>query len=116
MRIGLFQELLKPTPHKPHVLMGFCTHSQALMTHKPLHNPDISRNLTKGQWSVREIYIYPHNCTTAALTRGPQNTGHSQSPQSLPVQAFDPHADFAKPKSRIITSTSCLKLSDDFGS
>ncbi len=27
------------------------------MTHKLLHNPDKARNLTKGQWSVRYIYI-----------------------------------------------------------
>ncbi len=26
------------------------------MTHKPLHNPDISRNLVKGQWSIWQIY------------------------------------------------------------
>ena len=40
------------------VLMGFCTQSQALLTHKLLHNPNISRNLAKGQWSVRYTFIY----------------------------------------------------------
>ncbi len=45
------------TSPKPPVLMGFCTHSQALITHKPLYNPDISKSLAKGQWSVRQVYI-----------------------------------------------------------
>jgi len=74
VRIGLFQELLTPTPHKPHVLMGFCTHSQALMTHKPLHNPDISRNLTKGQGSVREIYMTAGKAHTACKTHAELTT------------------------------------------
>ncbi len=44
-----------PTPCFDGVLHT-CTHSQSLMTHKALHNPDISRNLAKGQWSIRQIY------------------------------------------------------------
>lgn len=38
------------------VSIGFCTQSQAFMTHKLLHDADISSNLAKGHRSVRSIY------------------------------------------------------------
>jgi len=61
------------------------------MTHKPLHNPDISKNLTKGQWSCREIYIYTRTTVQLQLLLVDHKTQdtvslHKASPSRLLIR------------------------------
>lgn len=49
-------KILRRNLQHSHIL-GTYKRTLPLMTHKLLHNPDKARSLTKGQWSVRYIYI-----------------------------------------------------------
>ncbi len=74
-------------------LVHISTHSQPVMTHKQLHNPDKARNLTKGQRSVRYIYIIrmqPYNiqCKHSTKFQNKQYFNHKNIRLSLQAGIF----------------------------